>query len=343
MTALAADDFAAWEQEASPVAGGCSHPVRLRGRTRAVDRATGESATVYDTATEPYGVLHVACGNRRESACPTCSATYKRDARRLVLAGLAGGKGVPGSVAEHPCVFATFTAPSFGPVHSRREKNGQAQLCRPRRDRVTCPHGRPVSCGLRHSPEDPRVGRPMCPDCYDYESAVVFNAGAPKLWQRFLTYLPRHLARAAGIRVKDCRALVRHRVVKVFEYQARGVIHFHAVIRLDASTDDDTAFVHPGPVWTAELLARAVKGAAAQASKLFPVGNTGRALLLRFGAESGFADVRIIRSNTESAISRDAVANYVAKYVTKDVGVPGLSGARISRSEEIAELRCHAH
>ena len=79
----------------------------------------------------------------------------------------------------------------------------------------------------------------MCPDCYDYAGSVLFNAGAPKLWQRFLTYLPRHLARVAGMRVKDCRELVRHRVVKVYEYQLRGVIHFHAVIRLDANVKDE--------------------------------------------------------------------------------------------------------
>src|SRR5215475_4411848 len=33
--------------------------------------------------------------------------------------GLAGGKGVSESGATHPCVFATFTAPSFGPAHTR--------------------------------------------------------------------------------------------------------------------------------------------------------------------------------------------------------------------------------
>ena len=84
---------------------------------------TGELRTVYDTATdEPDGKLRVACGNRRESVCPPCSAVYKRDARQLVRAGLSGGKGLPETIAAHPCVFATFTAPSFGPVHARRCK-----------------------------------------------------------------------------------------------------------------------------------------------------------------------------------------------------------------------------
>jgi hypothetical protein len=57
-----------------------------------------------------FGAWPLACGNRREAVCPSCSATYKRDARHLVKAGLAGGKGIPESIAAHPCVFATLTA-----------------------------------------------------------------------------------------------------------------------------------------------------------------------------------------------------------------------------------------
>jgi hypothetical protein len=356
LTALT--DLGAWERQFSD-ADACSHPIRLTGKVTAIDRVTGETADLFKTwttievpaaegDTETVKVddpLYVDCGNRREEICPHCSRVYKRDARQVVLSGLSGGKGVPDSVAEHPCVFATFTAPSFGPVHARRERNGKVLPCRPRRDAAkrACPHGHDISCNVRHSPDDPRLGRPMCPDCYDYESAVVFNAGAPKLWQRFLTYLPRHLARAAGIRVKDCRELVRHRCVKVYEYQLRGVIHYHAVIRLDANVTDETAYVHPGPMWTVELLAQAVKGAARQAAVLFPVGNTGRSLLLRFGAESGFADTRIVRSGTATAITREAVANYIAKYVTKAVGIPGMPNFRIRHPADIVSLRCSAH
>ncbi|MGH3276435.1 MAG: replication initiator, partial [Streptosporangiaceae bacterium] len=90
----------------------CTHPVRLRGRIEAIDLATGELAPIYDTASEPGGVLLTACGNRRETVCPACSAVYKRDARQLVRAGLSGGKGIPETVTAHPCVFATLTAPS---------------------------------------------------------------------------------------------------------------------------------------------------------------------------------------------------------------------------------------
>jgi hypothetical protein len=347
-------EFKAWERQLDS-SSECSHPIRLTGQITAVDLATGQTAEVFKTWTDHAYLardgkpatyredhpIHVPCGNRRESACPSCSAVYKRDARQLVRAGLSGGKGVPESVAEHPCVFATFTAPSFGPVHARRERGGKVLPCRPRRDanKRVCPHGRDISCPVRHAPDDPRLGRPMCADCYDYEAAVTFNAGVPKLWQRFLTYLPRHLARVAGVRVKDCRELVRPRFVKVTEYQARGVVHYHAVIRLDANTTDGS-YRPPGPLWSAELLKKAVPLAAAQASVRFPVGTTGRMLRLRFGAQT---DVRIVRFGTAQAVSREAVANYIAKYATKVSEVPGLPDSRIRHASEIDALRCPAH
>ena len=128
-----------------------------------IDTATGELAPV-------YGQASVACGNRREVVCPACSAVYKRDARQLVRAGLAGGKGIPETITGHPCVFATLTAPSFGPVHSRRMRGKTVLPCRPRRDAKArrCPHGRDISCPTRHVEADPRLGQPMCGDCYDY-------------------------------------------------------------------------------------------------------------------------------------------------------------------------------
>ena len=90
-TVMSWADFRAWERQLTT----CTHPIRLRGRIDAIDLATGETAALYDTAAEHGGVLHVACGNRRETVCPACSAVYKRDARQLVRAGLAGVRASP--------------------------------------------------------------------------------------------------------------------------------------------------------------------------------------------------------------------------------------------------------
>jgi hypothetical protein len=44
---------------------------------------------------------------------------------------------------------------------------------------------------------------------------VLFNAHAGELWRRFTTYLPRHLARLAGLTQKQLRAVAAVRFVKV--------------------------------------------------------------------------------------------------------------------------------
>jgi hypothetical protein len=327
-------DFGRWEREFA-ADGTCSHPIQLRSRTDMIDLATGELAPRYGTAT-------TACGNRREAVCPACSAVYKRDARQLVKAGLAGGKGIPETIAAHPCVFATLTAPSFGPVHSRRMRGKTVLPCRPRRDANArrCPHGRDISCPTRHAETDPRLGQPICPACYDYESAVLFNAYATKLWGRFVTYLPRHLARRLGITQTRLRSLARPRFVKVAEYQARGVVHFHAVIRLDAPGPD---YQPPPPGITADLLCQAI-GQAAAAVRLI-LGHDGQALALGFGPQT---DTRIIQPGsalpgTGHDLRAQAVANYIAKYATKTISGPGLPSVRLRCEADIGRLRCPAH
>jgi hypothetical protein len=327
-------DFGRWEREFT-ADHGCSHPVQLRHRTDMIDLATGEMAPV-------YGQAATACGNRREAVCPACSAVYKRDARQLVRAGLAGGKGIPETITAHPCVFATLTAPSFGPVHARRMRGKTVLPCRPRRDTKTrrCPHGRDISCPTRHAETDPRLGQPMCPACYDYESAVLFNAYATDLWRRFVTYLPRHLARRLGITQKLLRSLVRPRFVKVAEYQARGVVHFHAVIRLDAAGED---YRPPPPGITADLLCDAI-GQAAAAVRVV-IDHDGQAVRLGFGSQT---DTRIIRPGAElpgtgQALNEQAVANYIAKYATKTISGHGLPSTRIRREADLGQLRCPAH
>jgi hypothetical protein len=335
-------DFCAWERQLTST-GGCTNPIRVRGRIDAIDLATGELAPVYDTAAEAGGVLHIACGNRRESVCPACSAVYKRDAQQLVRAGMAGGKGIPETVTLHPCVFATLTAPSFGPVHARRMRGNTVLPCRPRRDANArrCPHGRDISCPTRHVGDDPRLGQPMCDDCFDYQAAVLFNAYAGKLWRRFTTYLPRHLARRLHVTQKRLRALLRVRYVKVAEYQARGVVHFHAVIRLDAPGD---GYQPPPDGITADMLCDAFRQAAAAVR--IAADDPHGAVMLSFGAPQG-TDVRPIHrddlARTGQPLNSQAVANYIAKYATKTLTAPGLPTARLESVADISQLRCSRH
>jgi hypothetical protein len=73
----------------------------LQGRIDAIDRATGDIATIYDTTNEPGRELRIPCGNRREDICPTCSQIYRGDARQIIRSVLTGGKGIAESVATN--------------------------------------------------------------------------------------------------------------------------------------------------------------------------------------------------------------------------------------------------
>ena len=266
----ARDDFHRWEAQLAAT-GHCASPIRLAGRIDAIDRATGQARTMYDTDTEPGQVLLIACGNRREHVCPACSQVYKNDARQIIRSGLTGGKGIPETVAAHPCVFATLTAPGFGPVHTTRTgKRGQlaALPTPPRRQPAALPARPRHLLPRRHQPDDPRLGQPMCPDCYDYTGHVLFNACAPELWRRFTIYLPRQLARLTGVTQKHLRTQVTVRFVKVAEYQARGIIHYHAIIRLDAPGDD---YQPPPARYDTALLKQAIRQAAAVVSSTSPL------------------------------------------------------------------------
>jgi hypothetical protein len=139
-----AADPASWERfdRQLRATGYCRRPVRLRGQVDHVDRATGEVRTAFTTAGEPDETLLKCCGNRREAVCPSCAEVYRGDAFQLVAAGLRGGKGVPETVVDHPAVFVTLTAPSFGPVHTRSlGPDGTPRPCRARREKPVCAHG----------------------------------------------------------------------------------------------------------------------------------------------------------------------------------------------------------
>ncbi|MEU2283534.1 replication initiator [Streptomyces sp. NPDC013178] len=280
--------------------GGCTHPVRLDGhRTEYdVDTRTGEIGSVLhhlDSASLPVGQLLVRCNNRRATRCPACAEVYRRDTYHLITAGLRGGKGTSDQVATHPRVFATFTAPGFGPVHNRRTD------------------GRPCRCGTHHDQDDAALGTPLNPDSYDYEAAVLWNAHAGALWRRFSIYLRREVAKRAGLTQRTFRDHARISFAKVAEYQKRGAVHFHAVIRLDGPEGGDT----PPPSWaTAELLSDAIRAAATATRVDGPVID-GRAHTFAFGRQ---LDVRPIRSpdfDNDQELTERAVAAYIAKYATK--------------------------
>ncbi|MGY1578514.1 replication initiator [Streptomyces sp. MN13] len=287
--------------------GGCADPIHLMGSTVTRDASTGQVLHAYSTDGEPGGRLRVACGNRRASRCPSCAWTYAGDTYHLIRAGLVGDptKGTPHTIRDHPRVFATLTAPSFGPVHNR-------------------PGNRPCRCGTHHTEDAPELGTPLDPESYDYEGAVLWNNHASDLWRYFTIYLRREIARRAGLTQKAAREASRVSFGKVAEYQKRGAVHFHAVIRFDGPDGPDT----PPPAWaTLDLLTDAIHAAAARVQVEVPPTGDQPARVLHWGAQ---LDVRPIRAfNDGSEITEQAVASYVAKYATKAAEISGAADAPV--------------
>jgi hypothetical protein len=283
--------YARWAELVAQ-AGYCHHPIRLAGRVEQADRQSGEVRTVYDSEREPDGVLLKACGTRRESRCPSCAATYRADAYQLLAAGLKGGKGVPDTISEHPRLFVTFTAPSFGRVHSRRAQGRLVLPCHPYRQGARCPHGNRAGCCHRHDEDDPRLGEPLCPSCYDAQAQVLWNALAPELWRRTTIALQRALGRLVGLQ--------------------------EAELRLDAATECRCpgCLAPPPAPFTAALLEAALRLAVPAVRVPCPdhEGDPGR--YARWGDQ---LDVRNITRDEDEAgeLSAEQVAGYIAKYATK--------------------------
>jgi hypothetical protein len=315
----ASPGFDRWQDQIKRT-GGCSDPIHLTGWSITKDKATGETLRAYSTDTEPGGRLRIACGNRRASRCPSCAFTYAGDTYHLIRAGLVGDTrhDIPATIRHRPRVFATLTAPSFGPVHNRPTHGA----CR---------------CGTAHRDDDPALGTPLDPDTYDYAGAVLFNNFAGDLWRRFTIYLRREIAARAGLTQTALKEVCRVAFGKVAEFQKRGAVHFHAVVRLDGPDGPDTS----PPGWaTVALLDDAIRAAAARVSVPVPASGDFPARTLRWGSQ---VDVQPIGSLGHEELTEQAVASYVAKYATKAAETTGTVDHRIGELSELDKLPLPAH
>lgn len=315
-----ADAFA----DAAAAARYCSHPIRLVGSSTTVDARTGEVLGEFSSSEAPLGQLFHPCGNRRADVCPSCSRLYARDTFEVIRTGVLGGKSVPDTVAAAPLIFVTLTAPSFGHVHGVRPERaaGVGGRCRPGASGV-CTHGRPRFCSDVHAENDPVLGSPLCSDCYDWSSAVVWQWFAPELWRRFTIALRRHLSAMLGVRESSLRERAAIQFAKVAEFQARGLVHFHSLIRLDGPDGQGSR----APISGARLAELVREVAPLVEVTAPPVDNDDVRRVLRFGVQ---LDVKLVRTGfapSTCELGAEQVAGYLAKYSTKGTG-DGAAGRR---------------
>ncbi len=174
----------------------------------------------------------------------------------------------------------------------------------------------PLGCGTEHAATDPLIGQPLCPDCYDYNGHVLWHAHASKLWDRFVIDVRRRLASSVGLVQSGFADHARLSFARVAEYQKRAAVHVHAVIRLDGPdgpTDEP-------PAWgTTDRLTDAVRASAGRVLVRTPYSPSVGEIVFRWGAQ---LDVRPLHADSAGS-GDDAVAAYVAKYVTKGASETG--------------------
>lgn len=291
------------------LSGMCSHPVRLTGE--AINLATGEVGP---------RLLKVACKDRRRGVCPACSERYETDAWIIVAAGMNGGKGVPVSVMASPRAFVTVTAPSFGGVH---RTNANGTCAGQGRRGVHCSHGQRRWCDVRHHDSDSAIGHPLCDQCFDARGAVLWNAHASALWSRTVQEARRGLADVLGVGRERFGEVAGLHYVKVAELQRRGLVHFHALFRVDLEGDgsrvDTTDLVY--------VLQRAIATTSLQESDD----------VFRWGKVFDVQDLGTTLGDTRG------VANYLAKYVTKTAGGSIELARRFHSRRKIAQSVTDTH
>jgi len=170
------------------------------------------------------------------------------------------------------------------------------------------------------------VGSAICPDCYDFHGAVVWNARVSELWRRTVINIGRSLAGQLGIPVRQLGRRLRISFAKVVEFQRRGVVHLHAVVRLDDADGDS-------PEVGVDVLANAVRLATDRTRAPNPIEGGSP---VAWGPQ---VEVRAVQTD-----GRRAVANYLAKYATKSTDEDGLldrrlTGAAINQLELPDQLR----
>jgi hypothetical protein len=158
-----------------------------------------------------------------------------------------------------------------------------------------------------------------------------------ELWRRTTIYLPRKLAGLTGMTQKRLRQLVRVSYVKVAEYQHRGLVHLHVVIRLDRAMPTGRAgeVRRPEARFTGQLLEDALRAAVGAVTVRAPeeLGDS----YISWGEQ---LDVNHIGAG--QALEPGRCAGYLAKYATKATEQAGGVLHPVDR-EAVDQLPVRAH
>jgi hypothetical protein len=166
---------------------------------------------------------------------------------------------------------------------------------------------------------------------------VLWQAHVGELWHRFRIAVGRRLAVVGGIKVRDLSDHLTISYSKVAEYQRRGLVHLHAIVRIDGATGAGS----PAPEWVHTDLLDTVITQAAASIELDVIHPDGDFRQLRWGT----VDIRpIVAGDSDNELTDTKLAAYVAKYATKSSGATdsGVDRRFIDRTA-IESFRGSAH
>lgn len=164
----------------------------------------------------PDHPIFLRCHTSNAAACAPCAELYRLDWRSIFFSGAMVNPNASEEEAERVSaaldgtsfLFLTLTAPSFGTVH---------RVATPANPKQRGQHCKRVHKGK----EQGLAGVPIDKDSYKYRSQVLWNYFSSSLWNATATNLKKLIP---GVQW----AYVR-------EWQARGAIHYHAILRLPKS------------------------------------------------------------------------------------------------------------
>jgi len=203
-----------------------------------------------------------------------------------------------------------------------------------------------MAAGTATTPTTPGWASRSAPGCYDAQAQVLWNALAPELWRRTTIAVYRALGRLVGLQEGELRRLIRISYAKVAEFQRRGAIHFHAVVRLDAATECRCpgCLAPPPEPFTVGLLEDALRQAVPAVRVPCPPLEDGPDRYARWGEQ---LDARNITRGDDEAgeLSAEQVAGYIAKYATKATESFGAGlDRRLTAADDLEHLdRLPAH
>ena len=155
------------------------------------------------------------CGSRRKDKCEPCSVIWKDDAYFTLLEPSKNHKG--------SLTFITLTAPGawfFGASHTAQFEGKASERC---------------ACRKYHKPEEPIVGTPVETPDFDYDKIVEFNNKVSRLTtvtlQKIYRLLVTELNNQLPLEVPKSLKDVRLPTARVMEWQERGVLHVHIIVR----------------------------------------------------------------------------------------------------------------